>query len=277
MEDGDTFTVVANHFKSKSRGTDRRQRRRGDGQGALNGDRVRQAAVARGVRRRAAGVDRRRGRAAAGRLQRVHAGGPDPGAPRRRVRRPGHEFDAGRYSYVFDDMSGSLDHALATAALTAKVTGVDALEHQRGRVVRLPVRPATRRSTRRTRTGPATTTRSCSASTWTSAARACEPTIVGTPGDDVITGTNGRDVIMGLGGNDVIRGGNGDDVICGGPANDTSTATTATTWSSAAIGDDAASGDNGVRPADRRPRQGHPRPGQGEGHRAAGRRIRVIR
>ena len=36
----------------------------------------------------------------------------------------GSAFDPGRYSYVFDDMSGSLDHALATAALTGKVTGV---------------------------------------------------------------------------------------------------------------------------------------------------------
>jgi uncharacterized protein len=36
----------------------------------------------------------------------------------------GSEFDPERYSYVFDDMSGSLDHALATADLTEKVTGL---------------------------------------------------------------------------------------------------------------------------------------------------------
>jgi uncharacterized protein len=36
----------------------------------------------------------------------------------------GERFDPGRYSYVFDGRSGSLDHALATPSLTAQVTGL---------------------------------------------------------------------------------------------------------------------------------------------------------
>ena len=51
----------------------------------------------------------------------------------------GSELDADRYSYVFDGLSGSLDHAFATAALTRQGHRARALEHQRCRVRRLPV------------------------------------------------------------------------------------------------------------------------------------------
>ena len=115
-------------------------------------------------------------------------------------------FDPGRYSYVFDELSGSLDHALATAVADAPRSPTS----RTGTSTRSSRSPtsttATRRSTRRTRTAPATTTRWCSASTSRSAATACCPTIKGTNGADVLTGTNSDDVIMGLGGNDPITG-----------------------------------------------------------------------
>ena len=115
VADGDRFTVVANHFKSKSPGRptgDNVDAR--DGQGAWNGDRTRQAA------------------SLAGFAQRLREQTADPDVlllgdfnaytredPIEVLRTAGfvdlgEQLDPGRYSYVFDDMSGSLDHALAT-------------------------------------------------------------------------------------------------------------------------------------------------------------------
>ncbi|WP_380156663.1 ExeM/NucH family extracellular endonuclease [Kineococcus sp. R86509] len=122
----DRFTVVANHFKSKGSGDDAvgDDADSGDGQGAWNGARVRQAASLAGF---------------ADRLRRS-TGDPDivllgdfnsytREDPIEELRRDGFtdlgsRFDAGRYSYVFDALSGSLDHALATRELTRKITGV---------------------------------------------------------------------------------------------------------------------------------------------------------
>jgi predicted extracellular nuclease len=117
---GDAVTVVANHFKSKG-GTGT-----GDnadtGQGSFNGDRVRQAASL------AAFSDRLR----------TQTGDPDvvlmgdfnaytQEDPIEALRGAGfvdlgEQLDPRRYSYVFDALSGSLDHALASGELAAKVT-----------------------------------------------------------------------------------------------------------------------------------------------------------
>jgi uncharacterized protein len=124
VKDGDAFTVVANHFKSKTPGAATGDNvDAGDGQGQWNGDRVRQAASL------AAFTERLR----------TDSGDPDvilmgdfnaytQEDPIEELRGAGYTdlgsvWDPDRYSYVFDDMSGSLDHALATAELTDKVTG----------------------------------------------------------------------------------------------------------------------------------------------------------
>lgn len=119
---GDAFTVVANHFKSKG-GTGT-----GDnadtGQGSFNGDRVRQA----------------QSLAAFTEQLRARSGDPDVllmgdfnaytrEDPIEALRGAGftdlgEQLDPGRYSYVFDALSGSLDHALASAELAAEVTGL---------------------------------------------------------------------------------------------------------------------------------------------------------
>jgi predicted extracellular nuclease len=119
---GDAFTVVANHFKSKSPGDDPPTEgpNADTGQGAFNGDRVQQA------------------QALATFVAELSATEPDvvlmgdfnaytQEDPTEVLRQAGftdlgEELDPGRYSYVFDDMSGSLDHALGTAEFTAKVT-----------------------------------------------------------------------------------------------------------------------------------------------------------
>ncbi|MGY1636628.1 ExeM/NucH family extracellular endonuclease [Geodermatophilus sp. SYSU D00742] len=121
---GETLTVVANHLKSKRSGDDATgdNADAGDGQGAWNGDRVRQA------------------RSLAAFVERLGATDPDVVVlgdlnaytqedPVQALRDAGltdlgERFDPGRYSYVFDGRSGSLDHALATPSLTARVTGL---------------------------------------------------------------------------------------------------------------------------------------------------------
>ncbi|SOE03354.1 ExeM/NucH family extracellular endonuclease [Blastococcus haudaquaticus] len=121
--EGDTFTVIANHFKSKGSGSGENADQ-GDGQGASNPDRVGQAeALAEFVEelRTSTGDD---DVLVLGDLNAYSEEDPIVVLREAGLTDLGTEFDEGRYSYVFDDMSGSLDHAMATAGLTAKVTDV---------------------------------------------------------------------------------------------------------------------------------------------------------
>ena len=118
-----TFTVVANHFKSKSSSDSATgdNADAGDGQGAFNGDRVRQAHSL------TAFVD-----------SLTASSGSDDVIMLGDFNAYTHEdpmqvfYDAGfedisngEASYVFGGESGSLDHAVATPSLTQRVTGVD--------------------------------------------------------------------------------------------------------------------------------------------------------
>ena len=220
VKDGDVFTVVANHLKSKSPGDPTGDNvDAGDGQGEWNGDRVRQAASL------AAFADQ------------LVASTGDPDVvllgdfnaytqedPIETLREAGwidlgSLFDEGRYSYVFDDQSGSLDHALATAELTDKVTDVthwniNAVESFAYQYTGDPALYAP---------DPYRSSDHDPLVLGIDLEERCQglvPTIVGTNGADVLVGTDGVDVIMGLGGNDVIRGGNSGDVLCGGAGDD---------------------------------------------------------
>ena len=114
-QDGDALTVVANHFKSKSPGAPTGDNvDSGDGQGQWNGDRVRQAeslaAFADRLRRRSRDPDV---------LLLGDFNAYTQEDPIEKLRDAGFVdlgelLDPGRYSYVFDDHSGSLDHALAS-------------------------------------------------------------------------------------------------------------------------------------------------------------------
>jgi len=245
VKDDDTFTVVANHFKSKSAGDSTGDNAdAGDGQGEWNGDRQRQAASL------AQFTDTLR--ASTGDDDVVLMGDFNAYTqedPIEVLRQAGYtdlgtEFDEGRYSYVFNNLSGSLDHALATEALTAKVTdvthwninAVESFAYQYTGDPALYAANPFRSSDHDPLLLGIDLDNRC---------QGLEPTIVGTPGDDVISGTSGRDVIVGLGGNDVIRGGNGDDVICGGLGNDTIAGDNGDDVVLGGYGDDAVSGDNG--------------------------------
>ncbi|MET8312328.1 ExeM/NucH family extracellular endonuclease [Micromonospora sp. NPDC005173] len=116
------FTVVANHLKSKSGTGTGDNADTGDGQGSWNGDRVRQA------------------RALAAFVDQVKAdSGTDDVLLLGDFNAYTHEdpmqvlYDkqyrdlnnTGKATYVFSGESGSLDHALASPSLAARVTGVD--------------------------------------------------------------------------------------------------------------------------------------------------------
>ncbi|PPK92100.1 hypothetical protein CLV92_11765 [Kineococcus xinjiangensis] len=216
-KDGDAFTVIANHFKSKGgNGTGDNADQR-DGQAAWNGDRVRQA------------------RSLAGFVERLRAVDPDVVAmgdfnaytredPMEVLREAGltdlgERFDPGHHSYVFDGLSGSLDHALATAELTAKVTdaahwninSAESVAYQYSGDPALFAADPYRASDHDPLIFGVDLDERCAG---------LVPTLRGTAGDDRLTGTNGRDVVMGLGGDDVLDGGNDDDVLCGGAGDD---------------------------------------------------------
>ncbi|ABS05078.1 ExeM/NucH family extracellular endonuclease [Kineococcus radiotolerans] len=243
VKDGDAFTVVADHFKSKG-GTGT-----GDnadtGQGSFNGDRVRQAQSLAGFLARLRESTGDADVVALGdfnaytqedpiEVLRTDAGLVDLG----------ERFDAGRYSYVFDALSGSLDHALASAELTAKVTdathwninSVESFAYQYTGDPALYAPNPYRSSDHDPVVFGIDLDERC---------QGLVPTIRGTAGDDVLKGTNGRDVVVGLGGNDVITGGNGDDVLCGGDGDDRISGGNGDDVLVGGTGKDVLNGDNG--------------------------------
>ena len=245
VKDGDAFTVVANHLKSKSAGASTGDNvDAGDGQGQWNGDRVRQAESLAAFTEEL--------RASTGDQDVVLLGDFNAYTqedPIEALRDAGYidlgsEFDPDRYSYVFDDQSGSLDHALATAELTEKITGfahwninaVESFAYQYTGDPALYAPNQYRSSDHDPLVFGIDLEERC---------QGLLPTITGTNGDDVLRGTNGVDVIMGLGGNDVITGGNGNDVICGGAGNDTVSGDNGDDVLSGGFGNDTLNGANG--------------------------------
>jgi predicted extracellular nuclease len=246
VKDGDTFTVVANHFKSKSAGASTGDNAdAGDGQGQWNGDRVRQAESLAAFTEEL--------RASTGDEDVILMGDfnaytqEDPVEALRDAGYTdlGSEFDADRYSYVFDDMSGSLDHAFATAELTDKVTGfahwnINAVESFAYQYVGDPALYAA---------NPYRSSDHDPLVLGLDLEERCQgllPTITGTNGDDVLTGTDEIDVIMGLGGDDTLTGGNAADVICGGAGDDQLAGGNGDDVLSGGFGDDELTGDNGA-------------------------------
>ena len=156
----------------------------------------------------------------------------------------GSRFDPERYSYVFDDQSGSLDHAMATDELTAKVTDVahwniNAVESFAYQYTGDPALYASHQY-RSSDHDPLVL--------GIDLEERCNgllPTIKGTNADEVLTGTKEIDVIMGLGGNDVIDGSNAGDVICGGAGNDTVDGANGDDHVNGGFGDDVVLGGNG--------------------------------
>jgi predicted extracellular nuclease len=220
-KDGDAVTVISNHFKSKGSPADATGDNvdSGDGQAAWNGDRVRQA---QSLAAFAAEIAEQTGDAdilLMGDFNAYSREDPIVALEDAGYVDLGREFDPGRYSYVFDELSGSLDHGLASDSLADKVTdavhwninAVESFAYQYTGDPELYASDPFRSSDHDPLVVGIDLVETCAG---------LEPSIIGTGGDDVLSGTNGPDVIMGLDGDDVITGLNGDDVICGGAGDD---------------------------------------------------------
>ncbi|GAA1831369.1 ExeM/NucH family extracellular endonuclease [Microlunatus capsulatus] len=219
-KDGDRFTVVANHFKSKSPGSPTGDNvDTGDGQGEWNGDRVRQAASLAAFTDRLAARSGDEDVLLLGDLNAYTQEDPIDVLREAGFTDLGETLDPGRYSYVFDAGSGSLDHALASAALRSKVTdlthwNINSVESSAYQYTGDPALYAA---------DPYRSSDHDPVVLGIDLAERCEglvPTLTGTAGADVLRGTNRPDVILGLGGDDVLEGLNGDDVLCGGAGDD---------------------------------------------------------
>ncbi|AGZ46679.1 putative 5'-nucleotidase [Actinoplanes friuliensis DSM 7358] len=122
-----TFTVVANHFKSKSASTTPTGDNvdTGDGQGPFNGDRVRQAkSLATFVDdlKTSSGSDQV---LLLGDFNAYTQEDPLQALYDKGFTDVHSTYAQGKYSYVFSGETGSLDHGLATASMAQRVTGVD--------------------------------------------------------------------------------------------------------------------------------------------------------
>jgi predicted extracellular nuclease len=244
-KDGDAFTVVANHFKSKSTGASTGDNAdAGDGQGEWNGDRVRQAAALASFAEELAESTGDEDVVLLGDFNAYSEEDPIQVLEDADFVDLGVRFDEGRYSYVFDDQSGSLDHALATEALIAKVTdvthwninAVESFAYQYTGAPALYAADPYRSSDHDPLVFGIDLDERC---------QGLSPTLLGTDGDEELTGTNGVDVIMGSGGEDVILGGNAADVICGGLGNDEISGGNGDDALLGGAGDDLLRGDNG--------------------------------
>ncbi len=122
---GERFLFVVNHFKSKgSAGPWPGDKDIGDGQGASNESRVRQATALKDwiptlvdpAKESVVMVGDYNSYAQEDPLQVLYAAGYTDAE---------HDFDLGKYSYSFSGLSGSLDHVLLNAEARARATGAD--------------------------------------------------------------------------------------------------------------------------------------------------------
>lgn len=211
---GEKFMVAVNHLKSKgscpSGGADDDQ---GDGQGCWNAQRVQQAQQLRSflaAQQAATGIN---GALVIGDLNAYAKEDPiveltDNGY----IDLVGQHHDFG-YTYVFDGAAGRLDHALASAALAAKVTGTTIwhINADEPSVIDYNLefkQPA------------------CAAcgpdyySTLPYRSSDHDPVVVGFSLLKPLAGSKGRDTLVGTAGDDLIEGGEGADTITTGSGSD---------------------------------------------------------
>ncbi|SBN61336.1 Predicted extracellular nuclease [Curtobacterium sp. 9128] len=120
----DEFLVIANHFKSKGSGTGENADQ-GDGQGASNADRVKQATALAAFSTKMQtqyGTDKV---FMLGDFNAYSQEDPMVVLDDAGYTDLGPALDSAEWSYVYSGLSGSLDHVLASPAALATVTGVD--------------------------------------------------------------------------------------------------------------------------------------------------------
>ncbi|WP_240936461.1 ExeM/NucH family extracellular endonuclease [Hydrogenophaga crocea] len=217
LSNGERFTVVVNHFKSKGcdSGSPAADLDQGDGQGCFNDRRQQQAQALLGF---------------IGQLQAtdpdvlvigdLNAYGKED--PILTLAGAGlvdqiDRFNGLGYSYVFDGEAGYLDHALATPTLSAQITGARhwAINADEPSIIDYNTE---------FKVGDPQCSGSCSpdyyqASVYRSSDH--DPVLVGLSLLRPVQGTAGRDTLVGGAGDDRITGGPGADTLTGGAGADT--------------------------------------------------------
>ncbi|UCV09777.1 ExeM/NucH family extracellular endonuclease [Dechloromonas denitrificans] len=211
---GEKFSVVVNHFKSKSScptsGSDTDQ---GDGQGCWNTRRVEQAQALRSYIQ---GLQASSGDADVIVIGDLNAYGKED--PILDFTANGYVDQVARfenlgYSYVFDGESGYLDHALATPSLSAQIAGAAHWRINADEPAIIDYNLEFKQ--------PACAT--CGPDYYTSTAYRSsdhDPVVIGLNLLKSISGTAGRDSLVGSAGDDVISGGIGADTLTGGAGAD---------------------------------------------------------
>ncbi|MBD1864953.1 MULTISPECIES: ExeM/NucH family extracellular endonuclease [Trichocoleus] len=215
---GETFTPVINHLKSKSGTGEGLDADRGDGQGAFNFTRVQQAEALLGFVNK---LKTTTGDSDVLVLGDLNAYGEED--PIDVLRNGGLVDELGRfienpYSYVFAGQSGRLDHALSTASLSEQVTGATEwhINTDEPRILdyNQEFNPAGLYE-------PTPYRSSDHDPVLVGAELASALNVVnGGNGEDTLSGTSGRDELNGDNGNDTLNGGNGNDTLSGGNGND---------------------------------------------------------
>jgi predicted extracellular nuclease len=204
---GERFTVVVNHFKSKSCGDAAgAEADQGDGQGCWNPLRLQQAAALQTFIQQLAAQGGPADVLVIGDLNAYAKEDPVLALTGAGLT----DLAAGielHYTYTFDGESGALDHALASAALTEKVSGITqwhinadepfVIDYNTEFKPQDLYAPTAFRSSDH------------------------DPVIVGLNLLRTINGGAGRDTLTGTPGDDVITGGEGADLLTGGSGADT--------------------------------------------------------
>jgi predicted extracellular nuclease len=123
--DGDTFTIIANHFKSKGSGSGEGNTDTGDGQGASNADRVAQAHALVDFAAQLAQSSRDADVLLVGDFNAYSKEDPIDVLTDAGYTDLNAALGAGEHTYVFQGQAGSLDHVFASRPMLAKVTAVD--------------------------------------------------------------------------------------------------------------------------------------------------------
>ncbi|MDZ7811668.1 MAG: ExeM/NucH family extracellular endonuclease [Ideonella sp.] len=213
LSNGEKVTMVVSHFKSKgcgdAAGADADQ---GDGQGCYNSTRLQQA---QRLRAWVGTLTATPNLLLMGDLNAYAQEDPVTDLTSNGFSNEAPRFNANSYSYVFDGASGSLDHALASAALSPNVSGVQVwhINADEPSVIdyNIEFKPQdlyTPTSYRSSDHDPVLV------------GLTLLKNIKGTRGHDNLTGTAGDDRLSGLAGDDTLSGGSGKDTLIGGPGAD---------------------------------------------------------
>jgi len=207
---GEKFSVVVNHFKSKScSGASGADADLNDGQGCFNAQRLAQAnQLINGFMPQVIAAAGDSDVLVIGDLNAY--GKEDPielfaqaGVSDQIARFNGEEG----YSYVFDGESGYLDHALANSSMAAQITGANEWHINADEPFVIDYNTEFKPQDLYT-SGPYK-------------ASDHDPVVLGLNLQKTVNGTNGRDTIIGTAGDDVINGGSLADTITTGAVNDT--------------------------------------------------------